>query len=162
MQENLLARSYIVVQKMTSTSELKQKSWIIARSAVLALIAIVIVYIAIHYLYRLYKLGCVDSAIVTMRTIVSSEGKFSESHPNLGYTCSLADLTPYSAVALEKKNGYVFEVTGCVFNKTSTNFVVVARPLQRGLPAFCSDQSGVLKIDYDGSVVNCVKKGQVY
>jgi hypothetical protein len=44
------------------------------------------------FLSRLMRLGYVDSAIGSMRTLVAAETKYAQAHPEVGYTCSMSAL----------------------------------------------------------------------
>src|ERR1700674_2821380 len=89
---------------------IKRKPWLTIRSVVLGLGAIVVGSFVVRCFVGLHTLGYVDSAIVTMRTLVADENKFAETHPSLGYTCTLARVTTDSAIASGGRNGYTFEI----------------------------------------------------
>jgi hypothetical protein len=141
----------------------KQRPWFTVRSGVVGLGVIAVGWVVFRYFVGLHRLGYVDSAVVTMRILVVDENKFAETHPNLGYTCALGDLTTDQAIASGRKNGYFFEISECrkkVAGGPNTSYRVIARPWRSEMPAFCSDETGILKADYDGSATNCVKSGQ--
>jgi hypothetical protein len=151
------------MDKMDSTPVTKRKMLVTVRSVIFGLGLIVIAWFVVRYFVRLRALGHVDSAIVTMRTLVADENKFAETHPNLGYTCKLADITTAPPIASGQNNWYIFEISDCraeAGGGPNRSYHVTARPLRPEMPAFCSDQSGILKADYDGSAINCVKSGQ--
>src|ERR1700720_1704212 len=81
---------------------IKRKPWFTVRSVVLGLGAIAIGWFVVRYLVGLHTLGYVDSAIVTMRALVVDENKFAETHPSLGYTCTLRDISTDPTVASGK------------------------------------------------------------
>ena len=98
-------------------------------------------------------LGYVDSAIVRMRTLSAAETQFAKTDPELGYTCSFSQLPPTNETVRQMAtnqiyNGYAFAIIGCqaqgAANPNAT-YYLMARPLHSGQPAYCSDQSGVLK-----------------
>jgi hypothetical protein len=141
----------------------RRRAWFTVRTVILGLGAIAIVWFIVQYFVRLRALGYVDSAIGTMRALAADENKFAGAHPGWGYTCELADITADPTIARGRKNEYVFEISGCRGKAESgpnTSYQMTARPLRPGMPAFCSDQSGIVKADYDGSSANCVKAGQ--
>jgi hypothetical protein len=118
-------------------------------------------------MWGLMMLGYVDSAIVRMRILIAAEVQFAKEHPGLRYTCKLSEL-PSNAVIqrlLAKNsvdNGYAFEIVGCHAPEPQTSnsgYYIAARPLHSGQPAFCSDQAGTLKADYNGSVEKCRSTG---
>jgi hypothetical protein len=60
------------------------------------------------------------------------------------------------------ENGYTFEIVGCPAldgQQPNLTYHVIARPLHSGLPAFCSDSSGVVMSDETGSVERCMAHG---
>lgn len=98
-----------------------------------------------------------------MRTLAANENKFAEVHPAIGFTCKLADIAGDSKIASGRNNGYMFEIRDCeatVGNRSNATYHLTASPLLPGMPAFCSDQSGILKADYDGSAIQCLRSGQ--
>jgi hypothetical protein len=115
----------------------------------------------------LMMLGYVDSAIGRMRVFYAAETQFAKEHPARGYTCNLSELSQGGEVQRLMPrdgvdNGYAFEVTGCqppATGRPNSAYYTSARPLHSGQPAFCSDQSGILKADYSGSVEKCRASG---
>jgi len=134
---------------------------------VLGLVALVALgWIAITHFRGLLMLGYVDSAIGSMRAIVAAQGRFAEAHPDLGYTCTLSELPLDKLIGglvnSERRNGYVFEISGCRAEGgkgPNTRFHVTARPLHTQMPAYCSDQSGIPKSDESGSPAKCLENG---
>jgi hypothetical protein len=133
---------------------------------VVAVAIIVFGYFSFRTMRGVMMLGFVDSAIGRVRLISAAETRFAESHPNFGYTCTLSQLPRSEAITrlLAQNgidNGYAFEIIGCeavLPERPNTTYCVTARPLHTGQPAFCSDQSGVLESDDDGSVEKCIAK----
>lgn len=124
--------------------------------------AIIFSWLGVRYFVRMRNLGYVDSAIGTMRTLIENENKFAQGHPNIGYSCNLQDLTDNPSVANGSWNGFVFELSRCqpsIGHIAAMRYILMARPLHSDLPAFCADESDILKADYDGSVTNCLKNG---
>jgi hypothetical protein len=119
-------------------------------------------WLVTRYLVGLRNLGYVDSAIVTTRVLVANENRFSAVHPETGFTCKLADIAGDTNIVNARKNGYLFEIHDCEgpVGSRSATYRLTARPLLPGIPAFCSDQSGILRADYDGSVIKCIRSGQ--
>ena len=142
---------------------MKRKAWAIVLFVIFGSGLLATGWLVVAYFVRLRALGRVDSAIFTMRTLAAGENKFAETHPNLGFTCEFAEITTDPTIASGRRNGYIFEISDCrarAGTGPNTNYRLIARPLSPKMPAFCSDQFGILKADYDGSAVNCVKKGQ--
>jgi hypothetical protein len=139
------------------------------RTIAVAVVAVVIVvgYFAFKMIWGLMMLGYVDSAIVRMRALSAAEAQFAKMHPALGYTCSFSKLpsTDETVRRMAKNqivNGYAFDIVGCQAQgatKPDATYYLTARPLHSGQPAYCSDQSGILKADYDGSVERCRTSG---
>ena len=108
-------------------------------------------------------------AIASMRTLDTDEIANTKFHPGQGYPCSVSDLTEAQSIAnplaTGQKNGYVFELTGCAAGTeggANAKYQVVAYPLrvnQTGVRAFCSDESGVIKVDIRGSARRCLENG---
>lgn len=112
-------------------------------------------------------LGYVDSAIGRVRVISEAETEFAKAHPEVGYTCTLSRL-PHKEEIMRLltngriDNGYAFEIVGCQAidsHKPNSMYYITARPLHPEQPAFCSDPSGIVKSDAEGSVEKCLVKG---
>lgn len=116
-----------------------------------------------------WYLGQIYSAIGTMRTLVGAEQKYAEANPQLGYTCSLSllpieDLPPDFSRS-GKPNEYVFELSGCLpagGKSGNSKFKLVGRPLIKHLPAYCSDESGIVRYDNRGSVEKWFVSGPLW
>jgi hypothetical protein len=99
--------------------------------------------------------------------LVAAEKGYAEAHPEVGYTCSMSALPSDEFKIVEQlrigpKNGYAFQIGGCqVANGARSNakYQLTARPLLKGKPAYCSDQSGIVKYDESGSVQKCLESG---
>ena len=92
---------------------MKRKTWVALRSVLFGLVVIVVGWSVGRYFVRLRALGYADSAIGTMRTLAANENKFAESHPNLGYTGELPDISTDATIATGPKNGYIFKISDC-------------------------------------------------
>lgn len=134
---------------------------------VITLLAVgVLGWISFKRVRSLMMLGYVDAAIGRVRTVVAAESEFAKTHPNVGYACTLSQLPDDGGILTRVKrgedNGYAFEIKECEQPKSggpNWKYWIVARPLHGGLPAFCSDQSGVLRIGQAGSVERCEAEG---
>jgi hypothetical protein len=154
-----------VLMPKTATSK-ESMTRRIALFAVIVVLA-VIGYFGFRMMWGLMMLGYVDSTIVRMRVLYAAESQFSKEHPARGYTCELSELPQSSEIRrLVAKNsidnGYTFEIVGChasVAQTPNLAYYITARPLHTGQPAFCSDQSGILRADYGGSVERCHSNG---
>jgi hypothetical protein len=138
--------------------------------SVLAVAVIVLGYFAFTALRGLMMLGYVDSAISRVRALSAADAQFSKENPNVGYTCTLSQLPSSQEITRllaqhGLDNGYAFAIIGCqatVAEKPNATYYVTARPLHSGQPAFCSDQSGILMSDQEGSVEKCLKNRKVF
>ena len=124
------------------------------------------IWIASKRVQSLLMLGYVDSAIGRVRTVVAAEDEFARLHPEVGFTCMLSELPRDEQIGRLVKdgtdNGYAFTLAGCRAiepGKPISKYYITARPLHSRLPAFCSDQSGILKSDPSGSIEKCVQDG---
>jgi hypothetical protein len=130
---------------------------------VVGLCTIFSVWLVAWYLNGSLKLAYKDSAIGILRTVVRDENTFAVAHPTSGYTCELSDLTTHRAATTNgQENGYVFQISGCRIAtdaSPNTSYNVTARPQGSGMPAFCTDQSGIVRADYGGDIVNCLRSG---
>jgi type IV pilus assembly protein PilA len=108
-----------------------------------------------------------SAAIASLRTLNTAEIAYSSAHSEAGYTCSLSDLSSLndSKLASGQKNGYRFELSGCApadQGPANTKYQLVAYPSvrnQTGVRAFCSDESGVIGVDMEGSGQGCLESG---
>ena len=110
-----------------------------------------------------------NSVVSSLRTLNMAEISYSQAHKDSGYTCSLTELSSSWGLSDElthgRKHGYVFELRGCKAGKGMrpiSKYQLIARPgdeSQRGFPAFCSDESYVIRIARNGSVDDCVRSG---
>ncbi|HZW93683.1 MAG TPA: hypothetical protein VFF64_12095 [Candidatus Eremiobacteraceae bacterium] len=114
------------------------------------------------------------SSRVTM--IVAAEMSYASTHPERGYTCHLADLfdkadttgTPPQVpggrrpeLSGDESNGYHFSVSGCD-GSPAPKFQITAVPTESdsGMKAFCSDESGRVRFDANGSGTACLSGGK--
>lgn len=111
-------------------------------------------------------------AVGAVRVIVTAENTYASSYPNYGYTCDIARLggstgTPNAfhadligvELASGIKDGYRFTLRNCVRKgKTIFSYSIVAYPLEpgrSGVHIFCSDQTGVIRIQNGGRAETC-------
>ena len=108
------------------------------------------------------------SAVSALRSFNTAEIAFAQAHPAVGYTCSVEELSHIWGISGDldqvRKNGYLVTLQGCASAKANgpvTKYQVVAYPTpgKARLPAFCSNESDVIKIDWSGSPQDCLKKG---
>jgi len=111
--------------------------------------------------------GSEKSAVSSVRTLNMAEIAYAQAHKDEGYTCSLSDLSAEWAIGdLEtgKTNGYVFEIRSCKATKDKgpiVKYQLVAYPSggKPGRPAYCSDQSDVIRMAGNGSADECLSRG---
>lgn len=127
---------------------------------------VAVAWVGFKKVQQMMLLGHIDSAIGRVRSISDAERAFAHAYPATGYTCALSELSHEGQIVRLLKdgsdNGYTFAILGCdTRSKSQPNlkYQVKASPLQAGLPAFCSDQSGVLKSDESGSSEKCLAAG---
>jgi Domain of unknown function (DUF4190) len=108
-----------------------------------------------------------NSVVAAVRSLNTAEIAYAQAHRNVGYTCSLSDLAGIWGISGElasgKKNGYFFVLQGCLSAKTKgpvVKYQLLAFPeLVRGRPAFCSNESDVIKLARSGSPEECLRAG---
>jgi hypothetical protein len=112
------------------------------------------------------------SAMKAMRTIVHAEIVYFTSFPQVGFTCTLADLggsgdgqpNPHKALLISsdladgRMDGYVYKLTGCARNP-AISFHLVATPEGNGGRAFCADETGVIRYSAAGEAATCLTSG---
>lgn len=130
---------------------------------------LIIAAIAIPNLLRARIAANESSAVGQVRALVVAEINYGAAHPEEGFTCSLKALRDGGLISTDLTNGkygYGYELSGCTpgteggANKT---FQIEAYPLrinQTGVRAFCSDESGVMKVDSHGSSQGCRENGR--
>ena len=141
-------------------------------------IILIIAAIAIPSLLRSKMAANEASAVNSLRTLSTAETTYAQTYPDLGYTCTLANLGPPSGggalssagagvidsvLASGKKAGYSFALINCNGTPTST-YTSTAVPQQvggTGSRSFCSDASGVLHYAADGTAATCTASGIV-
>ncbi len=136
----------------------------------LAVIPILIIAaIAIPNLLRARIAANESTAAKTLRLLVVAEISYASAHPGEGYSCSLHNVVGHGnlnpAMASGIQHGYVYQLQNCSPDNAggpNTRFQVVAFPQtknQTGVRAFCSDESGVIKLDVNGSPQTCLESG---
>ena len=115
------------------------------------------------------RAGSESSPVAALRTLNTAEIAFSQAHRASGYTCSLSDLSGAWGISKQlatgRKNGYVFQLEHCSAAKAAGRIVkyqVVAYPegaRNKGAPAYCSDQSDMIRVARNGSGNDCLTTG---
>lgn len=111
------------------------------------------------------------SAVGSLDKINSLENRYAASHPDKGFACELALLRPQehkvdasnhtSGPLGGQWTGYKFAFAECTAeaNGIITHYQIAAVPIRRfstGVRAFCTDQTGKLFYDSDGSGTQCL------
>ena len=117
-----------------------------------------------------------DTRVIgSLKTLFAAETTYAKTYPNAGFTCQLADLGGSMsgkgadehaaqlidpALAAGRKNGYKFEIAVCNAAPSSI-FQIVATPLEKniGWPAYCTDQSGVIRSIAEANASYCIEAG---
>jgi len=116
-----------------------------------------------------------NSAVSAVRSLNMAEIAYAQQHHAEGYSCSLPDLKSAwglgNDLARGKSNGYIFELRNCTATETNgpiTKYQLVAYPAagakafaggKTSNPAYCSDQSDVIRFAKNGSAQDCLKNG---
>ena len=110
----------------------------------------------------------------SLRLIGLAENLYVQKHPEMGFTCSLAELVEigkgfdgengaYKFMSPEfaggTYNGYRFALSGCT-GKVPKAFQVIAEPVSGKGRAYCSDQTRDLRASEDGSGATCLATGK--
>lgn len=123
-------------------------------------------WISFKYVRSMITLAYIDSAIVRIRSVMSAQVEFARANPQVGYACALSQLPGddelWRGLKRGEVNGYAFQITGCEapgVGKPHWMYQIIARPMHRGLPAYCADQSGVLKQAQGSRAEECLISG---
>ncbi|HYM74639.1 MAG TPA: DUF4190 domain-containing protein [Candidatus Dormibacteraeota bacterium] len=118
---------------------------------------------------NVYAAASENSVVSSVRTLNTAEIAYSSAHHDLGYTCSIPELKKAWGLSADlargKKNGYVFELQDCAAAKPFGPIVkyrLMAYPEANGkarLPAYCSDESDVIRVSRNGSAQDCLRAG---
>jgi hypothetical protein len=110
-----------------------------------------------------------NSVVASVRSLNTAEIAYAQAHRDSGYTCSLSDLSGTWGIsgdlASGRKNGYRYELRGCAAAKANgpmVKYQLVAYPevaKKSGTPAFCSNESDVIRLARSGSAQECLRSG---
>jgi len=109
-----------------------------------------------------------NSTVASVRTLNMAEIAYAQAHRETGYTCSLSELSGawgiHDDLARGRENGYVFELRGCTAAKANgpiVKYQIVAYPAvaNEGTPAYCSNESDLIKVARSGSPRECLRSG---
>ena len=94
-----------------------------------------------------------------------AESSFASQHPELGFTCSLADLGDTAKqLGLESATagsfrGYRINLTGCQ-GRPSGSFQITAEPITPAGKAYCTDATHNIRVSDDGRASTCLLAGR--
>lgn len=118
---------------------------------------------------NVYRATSESSVVSSVRSLNTAEIAYSQAHKSTGYTCSLSELKQAwglsSDLASGRKNGYIFRIQDCASTKANGPIVkyrLVAYPAvtgKTGVPAYCSDESDVIRIAKSGSASERLERG---
>jgi hypothetical protein len=114
-----------------------------------------------------------NGAVESLRIINNAQRSYAHAYPEIGYACDLAKFavphdgipTPEHSGMLEDllikgtRNGYSYLVFCGDVSKPQRTYRAAALPAQGGLPAYCTDESGVIRSARDGKPGTCFSKG---
>lgn len=114
------------------------------------------------------------SPVRAVHRIALAENLYAQHHPDIGYTCALANLVdigkgvdengPYRFLSPEFAgglyNGYRFGIRGCEGSPVK-NFQIVAEPVNGTGKAYCSDSHETLRSSDDGRGLTCLAIGRM-
>ena len=109
------------------------------------------------------------SPLSTIELLAAAEQIYAALHPDIGFTCSVPDLTePEDLVNLKPQlsagsSSYRFRLTGCE-GKPAGSFQAIIEPsaASAGAQAFCTDATRNIRISEDGSGSSCLSSGKPY
>jgi hypothetical protein len=101
--------------------------------------------------------------------VAFAESTFARSHPETGFTCTLADLAKSNPFNLDPRifsgepyHGYKFSLSGCQ-DKPSGSFHLIAEPVSptAKAKAYCTDATNNVRSSDDGLGSSCLASGKV-
>ena len=100
------------------------------------------------------------SVVASVRTLNMAEIAYGQAHRDLGYTCSLSELSGAWQLSKDlvggRKHGYRFELKNCTPTKPGGPvaryqlLAYSADPVSAKAPAYCSDESDIIRLTRDG------------
>jgi len=101
--------------------------------------------------------------------VAFAETTFARTHPEVGFTCRLADLAKSNPFNLDPRifsgepyHGYKFSLSGCQ-DKPSGSFRLIAEPVApaAGAKAYCTDATNNVRSSNDGLGSSCISSGKL-
>jgi len=111
-----------------------------------------------------------NTILTAVRTLNTAEIAYSQRHPDLGYTCSLSDLSTAWEIDTDLHDkgtqGYTFKLNCSPAQPGGrvAKYQLLAYPSagskKPGTVVYCSDESDVIRISHTDSPEDCLKKGR--
>lgn len=150
---------------------MRWKSWTKLLTGLL-LLFVVLMFVSPWFNDKYFGMAKYEAdAVSSLAKINSLENQYAASHPEKGFACELAVLRPQeseptqseqvSGLLSGQRSGYKFAFAGCTAeaNGIVTHyqlFAIPIRPSGTGIRAFCTDQTGKLFYDLNGSPSECL------
>ena len=117
----------------------------------------------------------IQDVSTAMNMLSFAESMYARQHPDIGFTCNLADLLNSKEdgssftgmldpqIATGTANGYRYSISGCE-TKPAEIFHLVAEPLVQGggAKAYCVNATRILRASDDGRGSTCLASGRVF
>ena len=117
----------------------------------------------------------IQDVSTAMNMLSFAETMYAQQHPDIGFTCNLADLMNSNEggssqftgmldpqIATGTANGYRYSISGCE-TKPAEIFHLVAEPLAQGggAKAYCTNATRIVRVSDDGRGSTCLASGRV-
>jgi hypothetical protein len=109
------------------------------------------------------------SVVASMRTLNMAEIAYGQAHHDLGYTCSLSELSGVWQLSSDlvggRKHGYQFKLKNCTPKKNGGPIAKYqllaysADPVNAKAPAYCTDESDIIRVARSGPAQDCFSSG---
>ena len=108
------------------------------------------------------------SVVASMRSLNMAEIAYGQAHRDVGYTCSLSELSGVwglsKDLATGKKNGYRFELKNCASAMPGGpiaryQLLAYSDSSRSDAAAYCTDESDIIRVVRNGSAQDCFATG---
>jgi hypothetical protein len=163
------------INPVASSHSLWKKLWRIIRWPLLCLCAILLIaWFSVPRFDGPYRRQFANEAVsvARLRTINRLQAAYSAAHPSEGFACELSRLKaaerpkdsdddPEEFLVSGTRTGYRFVIVNCRASDTGVvnHYQIAAVPIElgrSGFRAFCTNDSGLLWYDSDGSTEGCL------